>query len=409
MYFFIVSIGILIALEIPIIGRIIEGIRKNVRITFANLFGYDYIGAMIGSIVLPLVLLPKLGLIGASILVGMGNLFVAMLVGFRFRKKISKPLLLLPVIFFGLDIVFFIKAQSVENYIEQKFYDQQVIYQERSPYQRIVLTKEDNDLRLFLEGNIQFSSKDEYRYHESLVHVPLALLPQKKSLRVLILGGGDGLAARELLKYPRIREIVICDLDPAVTRLASTHPELLKINQNSLADPRVKLVHEDAYLFLEKFYRNPNRRIQKKWDFVIMDLPDPNNESLSKLYSVKFFQLVANVLEDDGVAVSQSTSPFHAREVFWCIEKTIRKSGFQNVYPYHLDVPSFGIWGMIAFSKEPLSFPGELKVASLSYLKDSLLPGFFSFPKDMDKLEVRHNTLFRPIILDYYEQSWKTY
>jgi spermidine synthase len=173
----------------------------------------------------------------------------------------------------------------------------------------------------------------------------------------------------------------------------------------------VRVVHQDAFTYLEDMNRKSSQRFRRAWDFIIADLPDPNNESLSKLYSVKFYRLIRGVLSPDGIAVTQATSPFHARKVFWCIEQTIRESGFPHIYPYHLDIPSFGIWGMIAFSRNAGQVPGVLKIPAdrLRYLRQDLLEGFYSFPGDMKPVDVRHSTLFRPAILEYYEKSWRGY
>ena len=407
MYFFIVSIGALVGLEIPLIGRIIDEIKKDIRITLANLLSFDYIGAMIGSVLLPLVLLPKLGLIKSSILIGIGNLIVSLLVGFRFRKKLSKTLVALPIVLIGLNVFFFINASSVQTYIEQKFYNDKIIYQKHSKYQKIVLTKEGNDLRLYLDGNIQFSSSDEYRYHESLVHVPFSSLKKKDDVRVLILGGGDGLAIREVLKYNYVKDITVCDLDPDIVTLSKTHPLILKINQNALANKKVKIVNKDAFIYLQEELNKHS----KKWDIILIDLPDPNNESLAKLYSVKFYKLVKASLTEGGIGVTQSASPFHARRVFWCINATVKHSGFKSVLPYKTEVPSFGLWGFIMFSDSDMPPPENLKIdeAKLKYLTTSLLRSLFIFPKDIANLKTEINKIFRPSILMYYEKSWKRY
>ncbi len=414
MYFFIISIGALVGLEIPLIGRIIDDIKRDIRLTLANLLSFDYIGAMIGSILLPLVLLPQLGLIKSAIVVGLGNLFVAFLVGLRFRKKLSKFLLFLPLVLIGFDIVLIINARKIQAYIEQKFYDDRIIYQQRSRFQKIILTKDQNDVRLFLDGNIQFSSRDEHRYHEALVHVPILCRKGFKPVNVLILGGGDGLAARELLKHKIVKSITICDLDPAITDLGKKNPYLLKMNKHALSNEKVNIINLDAFMYLKDnvdILKSPKvKKKFKQWDLIIVDLPDPNNEALAKLYSVKFYKLVKACLSPDGVAVTQSTSPFHARKVYWCIYNTIKYSGFKNVLTYKANVPAFGVWGFIAFSKADLNIPNQsFPDIKLKYLNNEILPSLFAFPSDILKVKTGVNKVFRPIILDYYENSWHKY
>lgn len=412
MYFFIISIGTLVGLEIPLIGRIIDEIKKDIRVTLANLLSFDYIGAMIGSILLPLVFLPKLGLIKTSIVIGIGNLFVSVLVGFRFRKDLSKTLLAIPLLLIVFDVVFIIKADKIQTYIEQKFYDDKIIFRKRSKYQKIIVTKDGNDIRLFLDGNIQFSSVDEYRYHETLVHVSVASRGLKNLRNVLVLGGGDGLVARELLKYPQIKNIVICDLDPDIVTIFKNHKLLRKLNNNAFLDTRVKVVNKDAFQFLHNsIKRSQNVRFNRKWDLIIIDLPDPNNESLAKLYSVKFYKLVMRNLSRNGIAVTQAVSPFHARNVFWCIKKTIKEAGFNSILPYNVNVPSFGVWGFIAFSMNSINLPNKIHIdnGKLKFINSQILPTFFKFPQDMSEVRTEVNKLFRPVILDYYEKSWRFY
>ena len=203
-----------------------------------------------------------------------------------------------------------------------------------SPYQRIVITRWKDDVRLFLNGHLQFSSRDEYRYHEALVHPGLQSLTRPR--RVLVLGGGDGLAVREILKYDSVDTVTLVDLDPEMTRLFSQHQALTRLNQNSLSSPKVKIINADAFLWLEE-----NRDF---FDFVVADFPDPTNYSLGKLYTTAFYRLLRRHLSENGVAVIQSTSPLFARRSYWCIVKTLQSVGFQ-VTPYHTYVPSFGEWG----------------------------------------------------------------
>lgn len=412
MYFFIVSIGVLVGLEIPLIGRIIDDIKKDIRITLANLLCFDYIGGMIASIIFPLLLLPWLGLVKSSIAIGIGNLLIAVLVGFRFRRQIAKKLVLIPIILIILDVFLLIKAKEIQIYIEQRYYSDTIIYLKQSPYQRIVLTQDGEDLRLFLDGNIQFSSVDESRYHEAITHIPISVRGNAKKLRVLILGGGDGLAAREFLKYPEIESITICDLDREITQLSGTYPLITKLNENALSHAKVKIINADAFTLLQnnmiEYKRNPSL---KKYDIIVADLPDPNNESLAKLYTVKFYKLINANLNDDGIAVTQAASPFHSRNVFWCIYSTIKHSGFTGALPYHVNVPSFGIWGFIIFSKNNISIPEKLLLSSdrLKFLNEAILKSFFIFPKDMEYVNVKINTIFQPVILDYYEKSWQRY
>jgi len=188
----------------------------------------------------------------------------------------------------------------------------------------------------FLNSHLQFSSRDEYRYHEALVHPGLAAVPAPR--RVLILGGGDGLAVREILKYPQVESITLVDLDPEMTRIFSSNPMLTKLNDKSLLSSKVHVVNADAFPWVDSNTDN--------FDFIVIDFPDPTNYSLGKLYTTAFYRAVARHLSAQGFMAVQSTSPMFARDSFWCIAQTLKQAGLQ-IYPYHVYVPSFGEWGFV--------------------------------------------------------------
>ena len=235
-------------------------------------------------------------------------------------------------------------ADNISAGIEGGLYRDRIIYMEQTKYQKIVMTKHRDDVRLYIDGNCQFSTDDEYRYHEALVHIPMNEVDNCS--KVLILGGGDGLAVREVLKYDEVKKIDLVDLDEEMIRICSTNDNITKINENSLKSDKLSIHNEDAYEFLKES--------DEKYDLIIVDLPDPNSESLNKLYSNMFYRLCGKALSDKGVFVVQSTSPYFATNAFWCINKTIESEGF-NVKPYHLQVPAFGDWGFNMASRKELT------------------------------------------------------
>jgi spermidine synthase len=268
-----------------------------------------------------------------------------------------------------------------------------VIYAQSTPYQRIVVTRWKDDLRLWLNGNLQFSSRDEQRYHEALVHPGLASLPWAK--RVLILGGGDGMAAREVLKYPNVQSVTLVDLDQGMTDLFSTSEELTRLNQGSLTNPRLKVVNSDAGKWLED--------TNEIFDFVIADFPDPSNYSLGKLYTVSFYRLLKRHLAENGLAVVQSTSPYHGRHAFWSVDASLREAGF-HTWPYHALVPSFGEWGFILAGKD-FRMPEKIPVAT-TFLTPEVMQSLFLFPPDMARIEVEPNRLNNQPLVRYFEEDW---
>jgi len=286
-------------------------------------------------------------------------------------------------------------SEKITQAADSNLYADEVIFSRDTRYQRIVLTKWKDDVRLFLSSHLQFSSRDEYRYHEALVHPGLAAIPGAR--RVLVLGGGDGLAVREILKYPDVQSITLVDLDPEMTRLFSTHPYLVTLNQHSLTDARVHVINSDAFPWLQQ--------TSDPYDFVVVDFPDPTNYSLGKLYTTAFYRLLAKHLSAQGLAVVQSTSPLFARQSYWCIVETLKQAGLKT-YPYHLYVPSFGEWGFVLaglYSYEsPVRLPGGLR-----YLSAALVPQLFEFPVDMLPVDAEPNRLNDQVLVRYYEHDWR--
>lgn len=393
MYIVIIAIGILVGLEIPILTRIIEENQSNIRVNLANIFTFDYIGGLVGSLAFPLILFPKLGFVTTSFLIGSINIFVALLIILKYKKYIEKHNIIktITIITFIVIVIFLITGKEITDSIENGLYRDDIIYSEQTMYQKIIITKHKEDIRLYLDGNIQFSSKDEYRYHEALVHIPFSCTENHE--RVLILGGGDGLAAREILKYDDVKEIVLVDIDNQMVELCKNDEQISKINENSLSNEKLKVINEDAYLYVQNN--------QEKFDVIIIDLPDPNTESLNKLYTNVFYNYIKANLKEDGVAVVQSTSPYYAPNSFWCINKTI-KTQFENVVPYHIQVPSFGEWGFNLMSNNEIDIK-ELKVET-KYLTNENIQNMFTFGKDemidLDKIEI--NDIFKPSLIQYY-------
>ncbi|HIE28957.1 TPA: polyamine aminopropyltransferase [Candidatus Poribacteria bacterium] len=421
MFALIVGIGTLVGLEIPILTRIMKQ-YGSLRMTLANVLAFDYIGALVGSIAFPLFLLKHLGLVQTAFVVGFLNVLVAMAVLFQYWRDVAKRFIL--TVFASLVglalLIASVRGASISERLEADIYNNQIVLSTQSKYQKIVLTrmgnawwsdeprtnkqqkaiiaKRSNDLRLFIDGQLQFSSVDEYRYHEALVHPAMSVANKRDA--VLILGGGDGLAAREVLKYSDVQRIILVDIDPEITRICSTNPEIVALNQGSLTHPKVVIINQDAYKFVEK--------TDEVFDVIIIDLPDPNHESLSKLYAVEFYRLTARVLCPGGSLVTQSTSPFFARAAFWCIHHSIEAAGLHTV-AYHLEVPSMGDWGFNLASNRPIDVKNiPLRVETL-YLTQSYLPAMFGFGKDVAEIETSINTLLRPILMDYYNDKRWTY
>ncbi|OOQ57549.1 polyamine aminopropyltransferase [Mucilaginibacter pedocola] len=390
--------GILVGLEIPLLMRILKD-RYEFKDLVSNIFTFDYIGALLASIIFPLLLIPYLGLVKTSYMVGMLNVAVALIVCFNFRKEIKAVAYLQTsgIICILLLLAGFVYANAITNFSESLTYNETIIYSKSTPYQRIILTKKGKVLRLFLNGNLQFSSDDEYRYHEALVHPGLQALPNAQN--VLVMGGGDGLAVREILKYPNIKSVTLVDLDKGMTGLFKSNPALLALNKNSLLSPKVKVVNADAFSWL--------RADKQKFDFMVIDFPDPSNYSVGKLYTNSFYKLAKGALAPGGIMVVQSTSPYVAPKSFWTVDTTLRSVGLRTI-PYHNNVPSFGEWGYIMATENPSYKKPDHFVPELRFITKESLDLMFYFPKDMAKVKTDVNKLNNQVLVKYFEDEWST-
>ncbi len=396
MYALVVVIGVLVGLEIPLLMRIIRG-RYRFRDVVAHVLTFDYLGALGASLLFPIILVPRLGLVRSALLFGIVNAAVALWSTFLFAGQIASYKALraiCAVVLCGLCAGMF-EAKRITSAAEDNIYADEIIFSRDTRYQHIVLTRFKDDIRLFLNSHLQFSSRDEYRYHESLVHPGLASVPAPR--RVLVLGGGDGLAVREILKYPQVESITLVDLDPDMTRLFSTHPMLVALNQKSFLSPRVHIVNADAFPWIEAS--------SDSFDFIAIDFPDPTSYSLGKLYTTAFYKAAARHLSAQGVMVVQSTSPLFARDSYWCIVQTLKQAGLKT-YPYHVYVPSFGEWGFVLASFHDYVPPARVP-EGLRYVNVAGLGAMFDFPPDMAPVSMPPNRLNDQVLVRAYDQDWK--
>jgi len=396
LYALVMIIGVLVGLEIPLLMRILKS-RLEFKELVAHVLTFDYLGALAASLLFPILLVPKLGMVRSAVLFGMINASVALWSTFLFREQLGARVLLraASVLVLAALGVGMAGAERITEAADNSLYADEVIFARDTRYQRIVLTKWKDDVRLFLNGHLQFSSRDEYRYHEALVHPGLASLAGAR--RVLVLGGGDGLAVREILKYPTVESITLVDLDPDMTRLFSTHVYLSTLNQHSLTNPRVRVLNADAFPWLDQNTGS--------FDFVVVDFPDPTSYSLGKLYTTAFYRLLARHVSAQGLVVVQSTSPLFARQSYWCIVETLKQAGLRT-YPYHVYVPSFGEWGFVLASLAPYEAPMRLP-AGLRFLSVHDVPELFRFPIDMLPVDAEPNRLNDQVLVRYYERDWR--
>ncbi|QZK89245.1 polyamine aminopropyltransferase [Flavobacterium sp. CHNK8] len=397
LYLLVFVTGCLVGLEIPLLMNILKD-KVQFRDLVSNVFTFDYIGALLASILFPLVLVPKLGIMGTSLFFGMINVSIAIGLCFLLKAEL-KSLYLLRTKAIGAFLILFVVylfSNSILSYSEGKLYGENIIYSNATPYQRIVLTHNKSDYRLYLNNNLQFSSTDEYRYHEALVHPAMSMA--KKVDNVLVLGGGDGLAVREILKYKDVKHVTLVDLDEGMTKLFQTNSVLTKFNANSLNNPKVEVLNKDAFVWA--------KNTKKQYDVVVVDFPDPSNYSLGKLYSWSFYSTLKQILTPDAVVVVQTTSPYFAPKSFWCINKTMMEV-FPQVDAYHAYVPSFGEWGFsIAMNGFQTNFNTVNRQVEGLRFYNYQFDKFNYFAKDMISKDIEINRLDNQILVRYFDEEW---
>jgi spermidine synthase len=397
LYVLVFLIGALVGMEIPLVMRALHARQAAFADLVSRVLTFDYLGALAVALLFPLVLAPHLGLTRTGFLFGMINVAVALWTIHSFgnavdnaRRRVLRASVVLVVLTIG-----FIGSDRLVYWGERGMYGDEIVHALTTPYQRLVITRWKDDLRLYINGNLQFSSRDEYRYHEALVHPAMESFAGVRS--VLIVGGGDGLALREILRYPGVRQVTLVDLDPEMTRLFSSSEPLVALNVASFHDPRVRVINADAARWVEEN--------QESFDVAFVDFPDPSTFALGKLYSVPFYALVKKRLSAHGLVVVQSTSPYFAPHAYWCIEATLREAGF-HTYPYHTYVPSFGEWGFILANSEGEFVPPSHYRLPLRYLNADVTQEMFSFPPDMQKIPVEANHLNSQALVRYFDEDW---
>lgn len=331
------ALGVGIGVEIPLLVALLKEHGRDESVgLLSKVLAVDYFGALAASLLFPFVMLPYLGLMRTAYAVALLNVLVAVFMLRRMGRRTRWTWLArLTVV---LLVACFAASSAIEGAINTRLYQDPVVRYESTAYQKLVLTSFGDDVRLYLSDQLQFSSVDEARYHETLAHATLTSVAAPAS--VAILGGGDGLLAREVLRYPSVREVTVVDLDPAVTELARTDRLVSDLNEHAFDDPRVRVVNGDAFRFMDT--------TDQTFDAVLIDLVDPSNERIAKLYSTEFYAMVANHLRPGGVYATQATSSYFTPHAFWQVAATVRAgSPGRTVVPLSVNVPSFGEWGFV--------------------------------------------------------------
>lgn len=402
LYGLLIAVGVLSGMEIPLIARVLKDIGAP-EFRFENVLTVDYLGALVASLTFPLLVIPHLGLMSASLVFGLLNLGVAGLSLWLFREAATRLHWAVWAIATGATVLALAQAERLVTVSEAALFEDDVILSEATPYQQITITRFRDRIRLYLDQSIQFDTRDEHRYHEALVHPAMGLAPRARD--VLILGGGDGMAAREVLRHD-VASLTLVDLDPRVTGLFRDHPDLAPLNGHALSDPRVNVVNQDAWRFVEE--------TATVYDVILLDLPDPKSVALSKLYSRQFYNLLIERLSGHGVIVTQAGSPLFARRAFWSIVTTLEAtrnpqipdSGL-SVVPYTTYLPSFGLWGFALATQAPLANRDPALPDALRYLTPEVWTAAQVFSPDIARIEAEANNVQSHPLLGYYLEGWE--
>ena len=406
-----VAIGLLIGMEVPLVARINEQF-EDLRINISGVLENDYYGSLIGGVFFAFIGLPIIGLKYTPFILGVINFMVSVWVLIRLKDKILKHYNTLQYTTF-ITLIILSVGIFISNYVfdygEQKKYLDKVVLQQQTPYQKLVITKWKNDYWFYINGNQQLCTRDEKMYHEPMVLPAMKIHPHPKN--ILILGGGDGCAVREVLKFSSVESITLVDIDKKVTELARAHPIFTQMNKNALNDSKVQILHEDAFSYMAQQ--------KQSFDILILDFPDPKTVELSRLFSLELYKNCFYALRPNGLIVAQAGSPYYATKAFYCIQNTIRSAGFYTV-PLHNQIPTLGEWGWIVGAKQIDESTLTKRIQNIDlqniktlWLNKESLKLITSFGKPIipiDTAKIQVNSIQNPILYQYYlKGNWDTY
>ncbi len=407
-----IGVGLLIGMEIPLVIRLNEDF-DSLRVNISSVLEKDYYGSLVGGVFFAFVGLPIIGLTYTPFILGGVNLLVAMylfLVLWGLQSKQSRTRIMTAAGFITAIIVTGVfTASPIITFGEQIRYKDKVIFEKQTKYQKIVLTQWKNDYWLYINGNQQLCTYDEVMYHEPIVHPIMNLSNNPQN--VLILGGGDGCAVREILKYEQVKSIELIDIDQEMTNIGKEHPIFVALNNNALNHPKVKIYNFDAYKFLED--------TKQFYDVIIIDLPDPRSVELNRLYSYEFYKLCSRQLRKEGLIITQAGSPYYAAEAFHCVDKTLSDAGF-NTLKLHNQILTMGEWGWVLGAKniekqalKDRALQLEFDQISTRWINNDAMTLMTSFGKSFfvkDTSVVQTNKIHDPVLYKYYlKGSWDLY
>ena len=415
-------LGFLIGMEIPLIARIRQQLYgQYLENNAGTIYGVDYIGAGVGAVIWISVML-SMDIVDAAVATALFNIAAGMVFVILHFNTIRHAWFVVAghVLTFMIALVLFFSGKAWMHDLSNVLYQDEVVLSYSTDFQHLTITERQfSDLApvndFFINGRLQFSTSDEHIYHSMLVYP--AMLASARREKILIIGGGDGLALRDVLRWQEVKQVTLIDLDRKLVNLFAgedeRYPDLsqrfLKLNESAFQDPRLELIFGDAFVELRQLeYR------QSLYDTIIVDLPDPHHPDLNNLYSTAFYTRLRGLLAGDGAIVIQSTSPYHAKFAFQSIGKTVKSSGFSQVQQYRQNVPSFGEWGWTIATKMGASPQNRIEQWSDFPVEDNwltrpILLAAFEFPKDFysNIREIKVNELGSGVLFQYHDKAWR--
>ena len=416
-------LGVLLGMEIPLVARVRQALYSQyLEHNTGSIYGVDYLGAGVGAVLWILFML-SMDISMAAALTASANIVVGLFFYVLFRRRIRWNALLLAchalVAILVVGVATF--GADWDSAMEDLLYRDKVIYRTDTRQQHLTVTERISDptkpsvVSFFINGRMQFTSADEYIYHAMLVYPALAASGRQDN--ILVVGGGDGLALRDILRWDPKR-VVLLDLDRELVEFFTTPKQVhghivnerfLVLNERSFSDSRVSVRIGDAFLTVNQLLSEG-----EIFDVIIVDLPDPNHPDLNRLYSTRFYAKLKVLLAGDGAMTVQSTSPYHAKHAFLSIGKTMRHSGFLHVEQYRQNVPSFGEWGWTIATKNgasPRVRLAALKVLPIDtdWITKPLILGAFEFGRDFfdDLPSIHVNRLGSMVAYRYHQHDWE--
>lgn len=340
--------------ELPIAMKILSGISPDaydeIGKTTGTLFTLDSLGSALGGVVTSVFLLEALGKSATSLFVGLLSLFVVLLFGSmytavkrgvvgkvatmlsrspaRFIRPIGraagryKGWIIFAAVLGTVISTIIVNVAPIKYGAQQDMYEGIVVYYEETPFNTIAVTKHiELELSFFQNRKLVISEKDHFQQYEPMVHVPMNSLQSPE--RVLILGGGNGGALSEVLKYPSVTEVVVVERDPAMVEVSRKY--FSKVLGSPFDDTRVSVNHSYPRDYLDSQSDDvvSEEAGGSTFDCIIIDLQEPRTDEMAMNYTGEFYQNVSRALSKEGIVVSHASSPIITPETAVVVRNTM--------------------------------------------------------------------------------------